>query len=360
MFGAMLVLGVVGASFAPSRVLASCSKDEEEDCEPGTEDMPGTTINEPVQNRGVTQNLNRIWRNLNSNAFRGGPPGGTGQDNQSFFDRRAFGTGVAGGDGPIEAPWGVWASGSFTRFSDTNVATESHSDSIVGTLGADYQFLPWALVGLSLSYESTDTDTTFNQGNVDTTGIAIAPYFSFSPYSFLTFDVSVGYALLETDQDRILPGTATQVTADNVGGDRLFGAIGANVFRWIGNWALSGRAGVTATRTRTDAFTESNGTFNAENANSLTQFNLSATAMYYFGLANPYVTLGFDYDLHNEFPATSPGVEEVNEDPTEVLVEGGVNFYITQMVSAGVSASTILMRNNFDSVTASGNVRVQF
>lgn len=268
-------------------------------------------------------------------------------------------SGLSGGNGDGIRRINIWASGAYSDYEDDLSSTDMDGETWNATAGIDYLFLDWLIAGVSLGYEDSDSDTNYNQGHVDTDGITVSPYVLFLLNRYVSVDGAFGYSDLDIDQDRTLPGTATIVTG-SLDAERFFGSAGVNVSFWRGNWNFSGRLGYFYTAQENDAFVESDGTVNPEFDTQLGQAQVNGRVAYYAGIAMPYVSVDFNYDTTHDISAVGAGQAAPSGDRSEFVIGGGVDFFITDMISAGVRADTVQGRANFDSVSASGNVSFRF
>ena len=190
----------------------------------------------------LQQRINDIFRTIKLARQRGGaegfpgriPPGGVppdqrkkkqdkdneeGDDSQASLpvQRTQTGfmintlTGMNAGD--TGALMGAWASYSYLDFNNDFAATSFDGQRHGGLAGLDIAPREDLLLGLSVGYEDTDIDTNFNRGNQQTDGFTVAPYLGYLLTDTWSVSASFGYSSLNTDQFRIVPGTATRVTS---------------------------------------------------------------------------------------------------------------------------------------------------
>ena len=268
-------------------------------------------------------------------------------------------SGLSGGEHDDVRRISIWANGTYSNYEDTLSSTSLDGETWNATAGVDYLFLDWLIVGLSLGYEDSDSDTNYNRGHVDTDGVTVSPYVLFLLNQYISVDGAVGYSDLDIDQDRTLPGTATVVTS-SLDAERIFGSAGINASFWRGNWNFSGRLGYFYTAQDNDAFVESDGTVNAELDTPLGQGQLSGRVAYYAGIAMPFVSVDFNYDTTHDITAVGAGQAAPSGDRSEFVLATGVDFFVNDMISAGARADTVQGRANFDSYSASGSVSFRF
>lgn len=268
-------------------------------------------------------------------------------------------TGMAGGEHDDVRRINIWASGAYSNYEDTLSSTDMDGESWNATAGVDYLFLDWLIAGLSLGYEDSNSDTNYNRGHLDTDGVTVSPYVLFLLNRYVSVDGAIGYSDIEMDQDRTLPGTATVVTGA-LDAERFFGAAGINASFWRGNWNFSGRLGYFYVAQDNDAFVESDGTVNPELDSQLGQAQLSGRVAYYAGIAMPFVSVAFNYDTTHDLGTVGVGQAAPSGDRGDFVLATGVNFFVNDMISAGVRADTVQGRANFNSYSASGDVSFRF
>ncbi len=282
------------------------------------------------------------------------PGTGPSVGSQSMLAPSSY-SGLSGGEHEDVRRINIWAIGTYSNYEDTLSSTDMDGETWNATAGVDYQFLDWFIAGLSLGYEDSNTDTNYNGGHSDTDGVTVSPYVLFLLNQYISVDGAVGYSDLDIDQDRTLPGTATVVTA-SLDAERVFGSAGINAGFWHGNWNFSGRVGYFYTAQDNDAFVESDGTANGELDTQLGQVQLSGRVAYYAGIAMPFVSVDFNYDTTHDISAVAAGQAVPSGDRSEFVLATGVDFFVNDMISAGVRADTVQGRANFNAYSVSGNV----
>ena len=277
--------------------------------------------------------------------------------------------GMAAGGG-ILAGYTLWGSYAYSNYESTTRlgAYEGGSENLL--LGVDRFWGDRFLVGVALGYEDTDNDTTFNAGEQERDGFSFAPYALYLVNDVLSVDASVGYARIDTDQQRLNTTNGALITSD-FEADRAFGTINLNAVYPTGNWVFGGRLGLLHAVESQDAYVETDsGPAAASQARSvgdrhvdLTQGYLSLDAAYAFGEVEPYALAAYYRDISRDDGRTAGGlpggVVTQPNDRTEFQYGLGVRYY-----GAGVSGSlewlTTNGRENFDNDTFSVNVRIDF
>jgi hypothetical protein len=260
--------------------------------------------------------------------------------------------------GAGEKKVGVWVLGSYSDIendlNDGTVDTRFEGDIAAFVGGVDYRLTDRVVAGLALSYEDVDIDTTFNAGTIETSGIGLAPYAVFKLTDKISADINGSYTRLDTDTTR------TNNTITGQFDSRRYTAGGnLNVGHSINKVFMNGSVGFLYINENQDSYTESNGTFVAENDISIGQGRVSGTVGYNFGKVQPFLTA----QLQHEFWAPSAPIVNgvaLSEDTTGYVVGGGVKFDISDSVSGTVSATSTEGRDDLSLYSISGRVRVKF
>lgn len=171
---------------------------------------------------------------------------------------------------------------------------------ITGLVCVDKAFKNGFLVGLSLGYEDTDLDTTFNRGNLDGQGLIVAPYASFDLKKGFSVDASLGYARVEYDQDRLDSQTNVKITANGVDANRYFGTLNLNASKKVKKANVGGSLGVLYSHEKRDSFTETGTaglTATSSQSTKVGQARFGVNAGVNLGKFNPYAKITGVYDF---------------------------------------------------------------
>ncbi len=283
---------------------------------------------------------------------------GQGADPNSvaFIMDESLGSGMAagGGDGRL----GVWVSGGWSQIEDELNSTAFDGNLYNVLVGGDYQFNDRFLGGVALGYESGDIDTSYNTGNIESDGFTIAPYAGYVLNRYLTLDVSGGYTFADYDMVRN-PAAGAPVTGSTEG-DRWFLGGNLNGYYAINRVTIGGRLGYLYTKEEQDSFTESNGTVIGQNDISIGQFRVGGTVGYSLGKVEPYVTGTYVYDVQQEKITVAPGQAQPQNDRSGLDVGGGIRFSLSDRVTGGFEGTTHVGRDDFNSTSLTGNLRIKF
>ena len=282
--------------------------------------------------------------------------GGDGALAVALAEEMSRGTGMSagGGDGRL----GVWFSGGWTGIEDDLVSTAYDGDVFNFLFGGDYRFNDRFIGGIALGYESADIDTAFNVGNVSSDGWTIAPYAGFVLNRYFTVDISGGYSWVDYDLRRTNAAGAT--VTGHFNSDRYFASAGLNGFYAVNKVLLSARASYSYTNESQEAFTESDGTVNSARDVKLGTLRLGGQIGYDLGKVQPYLSATYIYDAKLTKVTVGAGQAAPSNDRSGYDIGGGVRFALSDRVTGGIEGTTQVGRDNFDSTTVSGNLRIKF
>ena len=212
-------------------------------------------------------------------------------------------SGLAAGD--VSGGWAAWGSAGYSDF-ESDVQIAPYDAKQIGWLaGVDRMVSDRLLLGVALGYENTDSNTFYNGGGTDTDGFTVAPYLAFLINDNFSFDLTVGYTALDTDQDRIDTQNGSALTS-SFDADRAFGAANLNAVLPKGNWVFGGRIGALLAGESQDGYTEVGGpdirTVGDRNLD-LGQVYIGVDVGYAFDAFEPYA-IGF---YRNDFKSDDGG-----------------------------------------------------
>ncbi len=240
---------------------------------------------------------------------------------------------------------GVWLNYNYTATENdfSRTAFESDSHNIIG--GADYSPTNDYILGIAFSYESSETDTTFNQGNLESDGITFVPYLGILFNDTWSMDASFGYSWLSNDQYRVATGTTTRITS-NPDSNRWFYSMNLNGITYYNNWIIGGRAGVLFAENETEAFSESDGTSVFERETTLGELAIGGDIAYSFSEFEPYLGAVYEYDFVFDEIVLTNGLQPAN-DRDDILLSGGFRYFGKQGLTANFEYSKRLLREEF-------------
>jgi outer membrane autotransporter protein len=257
--------------------------------------------------------------------------------------------GVSAGENP-DNRFGLWANGAYFRLDGSKANANIESDILTSMVGLDYRVGPRLLVGISAGYETTDTDTKFNRGTVESDGFVVAPYMSIGLTDRVSIDAVVGYASLDYDLTRRDPLSNALITGSTEA-DRMFGSVDLVAGERLGNWLLEGRIGASHLHEEQDGFRESNG--NAVRGNDITvnSANLGARVGYSFQIVEPYIAGLYSYDFNQ--------AEGVYDDRNTFGGALGMNFWLTPRFTVNIEGKAS-HKEDLDIYGGSATVRLAF
>lgn len=256
-------------------------------------------------------------------------------------------------------PWGIWGTYQRSEFDDDSATRTYDASSDQVQFGFDVS--PWdnAVIGISGGYENADYDTRYNGGQVGIDGFTVAPYFgaligdALGIDAFdLGIDVLFGYSSLDVKGFRTTGGTRIDGRTDS---ERWFFSTNLNASRSFGDLYLSGLLGTVLAWDRTDAFTESDGTFNARSDGDFGQLRVGADVAYALGAFEPYASAIYQYDYQQQ----NVRIGSSNDD-SDARVGLGLRYFGTAGWTGNFEWSRIVGRQNYDEDTYSVQLRGEF
>lgn len=264
----------------------------------------------------------------------------------------------------LSGPVAGWGSGSVAFLDNDSAAGAFEGEVYTPLLGADYVPAPGVVVGLSLGYEGTDLDTTFNDGTLDGDGVAITPYAGAAVGEHVILDAGVGYTRLTYDRTRL--GGALRGEFD---ADRIFvfaNATGYAPADWHGVEPLTikGRVGFRYSHEDQDGFLE-NGVRIEGGTVELGQAVIAGEARYTLTPASLervdlFARAEGTIDAIRGDRASVQGFGATSDDRTDVTLGIGAVADITERVSADLAYEHVLSREDLSEQSVTVGLRVRF
>ncbi len=317
---------------------------------------PAATVLSSTVNQQSSSNTSKTL----SNGIQGSAGGGakmfgggnrTSGDN-TLLDAGAKGFSAQGG----ERRFGVWGQYGYTGFDEDQSAIDSDGTSHTVAFGGDYRFNRWLIGGLSLAYERTDIDTTFNLGEVKQTGYVIAPYAVFALIQNRLFlDVSAGYVLGDQDTKR-----ARGIITGSTDTSRVFG--GANLTASLAhmNWNFRPGTGIMWSRSQSDAYRESNGTAVPKVVDHFGRMRLGTEIGYQFAKWEPFAQAEYTYDYKFDYARVGPGQIQPKEHRSAATFGLGANIALANGLTGSVRGTTEAFRQDNSTYSFTGSLRYAF
>ncbi|HTT07365.1 MAG TPA: autotransporter outer membrane beta-barrel domain-containing protein [Gammaproteobacteria bacterium] len=265
-------------------------------------------------------------------------------------------SGLNAGDRMIN--YGAWASYSYADYKNdlSSTAFDGHTHTVL----AGVDVAPWekVVIGLSAGYENSDIDTGFNQGNQQSDGYTIAPYFGAVLSDTWSVDFSAGYSSIDYDQFRTAPGTGLRVTS-SPNTDRWFGALNVNGLWTYDKWTLGAKIGTLYTKSVQNSFTESDGTKVSETDDRLGQWLIGGNVAYSLGDFEPFASATYERDYSRTVITVLTGPQPAN-DNDDVLVGAGVRYFGPKGITGNLEWNKRVSRENFDEDVVTATLRLDF
>ena len=259
-------------------------------------------------------------------------------------------TGMSAGGSPTK--FGLWVNASFTNTDDDSIAAHSSADLLIMMLGADYKPTSKMVFGVALGYESGETETYFNTGEIDSDGISFTPYFAYLINNNFSFDLTGSYSWLDYDQFRT-DGSGNRIDS-SLDSNRWFVSTALHAYKTLGNWNVTGNLNYTISKESQDAFEESNGTQINENDVDLSTIGVGVETSYLINVFEPYVSLGYNYDTDYD---AIPGYD-YDRDAFETTL--GSRIYWTDNLSGELSWNKVIGRDDQSEDSFIFNIRYEF
>ncbi|SFT59959.1 putative Ig domain-containing protein [Mesorhizobium sp. YR577] len=152
----------------------------------------------------------------------------------------------------------VW-SGGYVNFAESDNGSIDLDSTLVGVSGGvDYRFTPKFVGGLGFGYGRDKTDVGGNGTESRGRAWSMAAYGSYKPTPEIFVDGLIGYGLMDFDSRRYVTATGDFATGSR-GGQQIFGSLTAGYEYRQDRWLLSPYGRLEASRSKLDAFSESDG-----------------------------------------------------------------------------------------------------
>jgi len=282
--------------------------------------------------------------------------------------------GLAAGDG--DTPFGAWANLIWSGFGDSTAAAQSDGYSVSGVVGID-KFQDNLLFGAGLSFEWSQTDTSFNNGNVEQLGFGIVPYAAYRLNDWLDASGALGYTHLSGDATRRLPGagqtpdqrpTGTEISGDYTG-HRFFATANLNARNSYDEFSIGYGTGLLWAQQWIGAYDEDGGTRAGSAQAQLGRLLFNVQPSYLFDLSSmgvegyfiePYFRADYSYDWSLEKINTVAGQAEHPNDRNRLMLGFGADLYTDDDVSFNLEAQHEFVRQSQRETAVSVTGRIAF
>lgn len=171
------------------------------------------------------------------------------------------------------------------------------------------------VVGVAVSKDWLDIDTTYNQGSVTGTGLTVSPYLAYQINNDWSLDASLGVG-----QSTATAKTVTLRSEPEI--DRRFLSVGLTRAQAQGSWFILYKAGMSSSEDKTKAFVSSSGQTSAGSTTRLNQLKLGIYAIYNRPLVSPFVAA---YHLVNDFSVSGSSATKPKEYSSVQQLQVGLN-----------------------------------
>lgn len=352
--GLVVAGGIVSVAVTTSSAHASCSWISGSpgywSCSdaPNANVAPGVPTAAPVARATAAAQVSTVSNHI-SNTFSSTRAGGR----QSAM---LLESGISAGESAL--PFGLWMSGGFTSMNNAEAANEFTGTVGIATAGLDYSPSANAVFGLSVARETTSLETGFNAGNVNRTGFTFAPYAGYDFGQGTTIDAMVAFSTLHADVDR----------ADGLGkgrydGWRGMGAANAHHTLRLTDWALRGDLGYLYSQEAQGSYWESgsNTKIAAMDVN-LAQGKIGGRGTYALSdTFEPFMQAHYSRDfVRNHISGITTDPRKPDENPNEITLGIGADWYPSDLASLGVEISRSVLREREHTTSVLANARVRF
>lgn len=275
------------------------------------------------------------------------------------FDRDGFRTTDSGAAaGGVDGKLAIWLNGGYSTFDEDQAAIDSDGETFSLAFGADWKFSDRFIAGLSVAGSDSDVTTTFNNGNVDTTGYTLAPYFVaiLGKNRNVLLDGTVGYTM--NDNDAVRSGGAITSSYDSSG---WLANTNITYILTRGRFVIQPKVGVLYADNTTDGYTESGGLVVAESSNKLGRLSVGGRVDYVLSEKFiPYISLQGEYDFESEDYSSFTGANRPSQEDKGATLGVGASLQFSERTSGSIGATTALGRDDYSAYTLSGTLRFSF
>jgi hypothetical protein len=289
-----------------------------------------------------------------------------------YYDSEAAARHVISGDGsiriiptadvPVEAEpvrnWNSWVDGKLSWIDPGDVISPTDGRMANFSGGVDYKLSDRVLIGLLVSYEQSDLDTTgFVSSTVDSNGLGGGAYIGITLSDNIVFSGMVTGTQLDTDSN-FLGGIA------DIDSDRIQASGGLTGYWYYGQTRFSPSVTLAWSKEWQDDFVDSLGFFSPDQSTSTAVMTfggqLGHTFSYDGGSVEPWVGAQFDWTFVNEVSTDGFGSYDLG-DTYDLRVQTGMIWYLApnaQLSLTGEISGLVMPDNNIYSGQA--NLAVQF
>lgn len=254
------------------------------------------------------------------------------------------------------ASWNGWVSAAQANVGTSFNPLKSDGPVRAGLIGVDYTFGNKAVLGVALADTSARIDTKFNGGKFSSDGITVSPYLLYPLNSNWALNAGLGFGHSNLKSFDNTNGIA--VTGRN-SSDTTLANLGLEYNRILGNWAFTGRTGISYYRDKQSSQTLSNGTFISGSDTSASQIRVGGEIAYDAGAWMPFAGLTYIYDPRLPTQGTVSGQTPSN-DKNAVQATLGIQYRSRGALYGGLQLTTERGRSDMKNDAAMLNVGMYF
>jgi hypothetical protein len=273
--------------------------------------------------------------------------------------------GMSAGEGGMNI--GVWATYSHNWLSNDWEAAKSSGGLNTGVAGADFRVSDNAVVGMTVSYQAANIDTSYDDGRLDGGTYSFVPYGALSLMDGrLVLDALTGVGFGNTDVERNRSIAGIKGSYDST---RWLLGTNATYNYPVDKLTLSGKVGWLMAYEWADGYSESTGGNIGGSTSKLGEVSVGGRAAYNLDTFEPYVSLTYLYDAimspntiaSSRFLNTTSfttSTQSADRDEVEGVI--GFNWMPSDRLTAGVEVSHSFFREKENNTALMVNARYTF
>lgn len=261
--------------------------------------------------------------------------------------------GMAGGG--AASKFGVWTQGTYSYVDRSESGLEMSGDVYNLVAGADYKATDKILLGVAVSGEYANIDTSYNNGTFKGSGVSVAPYIGVTLSPNWSADVSGGYGWLSYDVDR-----NNDAISGSYNARRTFvtGTVtGAYAHQ---SWRFQPKASVSYTHEFQDAYTEKGGSRIDSDTTEFGRFSAGSKIGYAIGNGVPYLKLMGEWDFLKPDAVIKANGQESYSSNGGGVIGLGYEIYRGGFIGSAEVNYNSLFRENLDLYTVALRARYEF
>ncbi|MEM7653439.1 MAG: autotransporter outer membrane beta-barrel domain-containing protein [Pseudomonadota bacterium] len=279
-----------------------------------------------------------------------------------FKAGRDASSGASAGASDPQTAASVFADVAWTRYRDTASSSSNEGHMVSMIVGGDYAVTEQFLVGGALSIERMFSDTGFNLGTFEYTGIGINPFMAYRIDDIFSTSLVGGFTTLSGSADR-----QNGTIQGSFVGNRWFAAwSGEGFWTWDNGASLLATLGVTYGEQRVGDYLETGGNFVGSSFARVGVASVGIQPGYLFvagddTFVEPYFRLQYDYEFtRTKIAGGNTEATRQPNDPDQMVFGLGMNLFSGPRVSANVEGTAVMLREEFSAYTLGARARYSF